>query len=63
MSAITNDVEGALRGAPTVPTLRAARAELVEAIAEGAVHLIGLHALVEDELIAAISRARREAER
>lgn len=50
-------------GALSIATLRTARAALRQAIEDGAGHLRELHDLVEDELIVALARARREAQR
>jgi hypothetical protein len=45
---------------PPVDTLRSVRAQLAQAIAAGDTHLTELRDIVEDELVAALNRRRRE---
>jgi hypothetical protein len=62
MASTMKNEEGALRGAPSLEALRHARAELRQAIADGAEHLRPVADEVEDVLIEQLAARGRERE-
>jgi hypothetical protein len=62
MTTVTTIKEAGLGPPPGIPALRAARHDLYAAVNGGAQHLAELRDLVEDQLIEALIRARRERE-